>query len=212
MNKFYSQHKQDEYVYNNFFKDKKESGTFLDIGANDGIAISNTYFFEKELGWKGMCVEPYKKKYDDLIKNRNCICINGCIADFNGKGIFLEIDGYPSMLSGLINKYDERHLKRIDYEIALFGGSKKETEVDCFIINDLLEENKLYNIDYTSIDVEGPELDILKTIDFDKFNFNVFSIENNYRTNAIKSFMKEKGFVLIDILDCDEIYIKKHDE
>jgi hypothetical protein len=30
----------------------------LEIGAFDGLTMSNTCFFEKELGWKGICVEP----------------------------------------------------------------------------------------------------------------------------------------------------------
>ena len=47
--KFYSQYRQDEWLYNNLFKDKKD-GTFLEIGADDGIDKSNTKLFE-DLGW-----------------------------------------------------------------------------------------------------------------------------------------------------------------
>jgi FkbM family methyltransferase len=206
--KFYSQHKQDEYIYNNFFKNKKD-GIFLEIGAYDGIALSNTYFFEKELGWKGICIEPQQKQYELLVKNRECICINGCVADFTGNGLFLEIDGYSTMLSGLVNKYDVNHLKRIDYEISKFGGSKKEVDVKCYLLSDLLNENSIKKIDFCSIDVEGAELDILKTIDFKSFDFDTFSIENNTGTSDIKNFMKQKGYEIVKILGCDEVYRKE---
>ena len=36
----------------------KRDGVFIDIGANDGVTISNTYFLEKELGWSGVAIEP----------------------------------------------------------------------------------------------------------------------------------------------------------
>ena len=46
--KFYSQCKQDQFVYETFFKDKKD-GFFVEIGADDGITFSNTLFFEELL-------------------------------------------------------------------------------------------------------------------------------------------------------------------
>jgi len=206
--KYHSQYQQDEYVYNNFFLNKKD-GTFLEIGAHDGISYSNTYFFEKELGWKGICIEPIKTLFEELKKNRSCICVEGCVTDFTGKGLFLEIEGYAQMLSGLVNKYNEKHLKRIDYDMSLFGGSKKETEVDCFILGDLLKEHNISKIDFCSLDVEGAELDILKTIDFDNFYFDILSIENNSGTSEIKKFMISKGYEEVVLLGCDELYRKK---
>src|SRR3972149_7086762 len=75
--KYYSQYQQDKWLYENIFKNNT-NGFFVDIGASDGIKFSNTYFFEKMLGWNGVCVEPLPDIYKRLIKNRNCICINGC--------------------------------------------------------------------------------------------------------------------------------------
>ena len=66
-----SQHKQDEFVVN-YFKGKK-NGVFVDIGAHDGITLSNTYVLEKELGWTGICVEPMDHEYKKLTECRNCI-------------------------------------------------------------------------------------------------------------------------------------------
>jgi len=206
--KYYSQHKQDEFIYNNFFLNKKD-GVFLEIGAHDGISLSNTYFFEKELNWNGICIEPISTLFKELKENRKCICVEGCIADFSGKGLFLEIEGYAQMLSGLVSKYNKKHLNRIDYDMSVYGGSKKETEVDCYILNDLLKQNNISKIDFCSLDVEGAELDILKTIDFDNFYFDVFSIENNSGTSDIKKFMEKNGYEAMELLGCDEIYRKK---
>lgn len=202
------QHLQDQYVNENIFKNKR-NGVFLDIGANNGIAINNTLFFEKELGWTGICVEPYPSIFEQLQKNRNCICVNGCIAKETKKDIFLEVTGYPAMLSGLKSEYNEKHLQRIDYEIQVFGGSKKEIEVQCYNINEVLTEHNMLNIDFCSLDIEGGEFNVLQTIDFDKINIHVFAIENNYHESKFKKFMKSKGYKLLDVLECDDIYIKE---
>jgi len=55
------------------------SGFFIDFGAFDGLTISNTFYLEKELGWKGICVEPNFSFFPKLCKNRNSICLNGAV-------------------------------------------------------------------------------------------------------------------------------------
>jgi hypothetical protein len=70
---FKSQIGQDHYYYEHFYKPGMK-GTFLDIGASDGISMSNTHMFEKELGWDGICIEPSRLAFEKLVKNRSCIC------------------------------------------------------------------------------------------------------------------------------------------
>ena len=49
-------HGQDKWVINEIFKHKK-GGFFVDLAAADGVFQSNTYLLEKELNWKGICIE-----------------------------------------------------------------------------------------------------------------------------------------------------------
>ena len=66
-----------------FLKGKRE-GYFVDIGAFDGLDLSNTKKLEYEYGWKGICVEPINEMYEICKDNRpNSICINKCIYDEN---------------------------------------------------------------------------------------------------------------------------------
>lgn len=203
--KYYSQYQQDKYLDEVVFK-KKENGFFLDIGAHDGVSLNNTYFFEKYRNWNGICIEPIPEVFNELNKNRQCIKIRGCISDKKGKASFLRLKGYTEMLSGLINEYDIRHLYRIEAEIQQYGGDKEIIEVECFNINDLLSEYNISYIDYCSLDVEGAELNILRSIDFENISIDVFTIENNYKTDEIKNFMHSKGYDLIATLGCDEVF------
>ena len=54
------------------FYNNKKNGFFVEIGASDGINLSNTYLLEKEYDWKGVCVEPIPYNYEKLINPLNC--------------------------------------------------------------------------------------------------------------------------------------------
>jgi FkbM family methyltransferase len=210
MNKYYSQCGQDKYLNEKLFKGKT-NGVFLDIGANDGISYSNSYFFEKELGWKGICFEPLKSAFEKLQKNRLSININACASHEDRLDYFISISGYGEMLSGLKSKYDERHMQRVHDTIKEHGGSMEEVEVQCFDVNKLLEQHNLLNIDFLTLDTEGNELEILKAINYDKVHIKAITVENNYSSTAFNEFLSQKGFEKIKNLDADEVYVNKSD-
>lgn len=70
---FYSDDKQDEFVAN-LLKFKRD-GFYLDIGAGASVGSNNSYFFEKELNWKGICIEK-NPIFNSSYENRTCIYIN----------------------------------------------------------------------------------------------------------------------------------------
>lgn len=65
------------------------------------------------------------------------------------------------------------------------------------------------SIDLCSIDVEGGELQVLKSIDFEKTNIECFLIENNYGDKDVEYFLTNRGYELINKLEWDDVYLKK---
>lgn len=204
--KKYSQSGQDAFVLS-YFKNKR-NGVFIDIGANDGKELSNTYYLEKELGWTGICFEPIPAIFERLDKNRDCIKIMAGVADKKSIEKFTYVDGPSHMLSGMTKEYNPRHLQRVQLEVERYGGKIVEVDMQCVVLNDVLEQYNMYDIDYLSIDTEGNELKILKTIDFDKFNIKIMTIENNYNDPVQTSFITSKGYKLFGRLEADEIFVK----
>lgn len=204
---YYSQYNQDEFLNKEIFKNK-ERGTFVDIGAHNGISLSNTFFFEKELNWTGLCIEPNPRLYNILCENRSSININGCAWYENDVKIFRLIEGYSEMLSGILDSYDQKHIDRIERECIDKNSKYIDVEVQCYDINKLLIDNKLKNIDLVSIDTEGSEYEILKCIDYDLINIGVIVVENNYKENNVENFLKSKGYKLYSKIKIDDIYIK----
>ena len=205
---YYSQNGQDRYLYENIFQDKR-SGIFVEFGASDGIRFSNTYFFEKNFGWNGLCIEPNPNLFPILQKNRNCICLQGCISDFRGSAKFLLIQGYGVGLSGLLQKYDPAHMARIERDISTHGSKSEIIDVECFMLSDVLQKYEIFAIDYLSMDTEGGELDILKTIDFDTFFIDVISVEVNFsHDRRFQQFLSSKGYAYLGKVGADEFYRK----
>lgn len=205
--KYYSQLGQDEFL-DNFFN-KKENGTFVDIGAHDGTSCSNSLFFEESRNWNGLCIEPSPKEFEILSSFRKSININACVSDYDGESEFLYLEGYPNMLSGLVESYNNQHISRINHEIKSYGGNYTKINMPVFRLQTILDKNNLYEIDICSIDTEGSEFNIVKSIDYVKTNIKVFTIENNYQTNEIKDFLETKGYVLLKKIQWDDIFVKK---
>jgi FkbM family methyltransferase len=206
---YFSQSGQDYYL-NKFVFNEKKGGVFLDIGANDGIRYSNTYFFEKIMQWSGICIEPHPSAFRQLQKNRECILLNCCVSDKVDKVEFLAIEGYSEMLSGILTKYDERHILRVKKELELYGGETQLVEINSITIEKILADYSITKIDYCSIDTEGGELEILQQFDLKKIDIFCFSIENNYGDKKIENYLGQYGYKLVKRCDADEIYIKKN--
>lgn len=205
MTLYTSQLGQDIFVDEYF--NSKTNGVFVDIGAHDGKSGSNTYFLEKTRKWKGICVEPGINEFKELDKNRNCITINSCVSDYDGESEFTYLEGHTNMLSGLSESYDERHKTRIKNEIEMYGGKANIINMPVFKLQTILDKHQLYDIDYCSLDTEGSELNILKSIDFKKTKIKLFSIENNFGENIFEEYLKNFGFELLTKLQWDDIFV-----
>ena len=81
--------------------------------------------------------------------------------------------------------------------------------MNSILFEGLCAENGLKNIDLLSIDTEGAEMRILKSIDFTRHSIRVICVENNYHGDEIACLLEAKGYELRAILTCDEIYVKK---
>ena len=100
--------------------------------------------------------------------------------------------GISGELSGLADEYDPRHMERIKREMGILGGNYTDIEVECYNLNELLEDNGIRQIDYLSIDVEGLEYRILEGMDFSRVHLSVIGVENNFPDWSIPALLVEK--------------------
>jgi FkbM family methyltransferase len=196
---FYSQYLQDKYLEENIFKGYK-NGFYVDVGAHDGISINNTLYFEKNNNWTGINIEPIKNVFDKLVMNRpNNINLNCAVCNNDGETDFLCNTGYTEMLSGIKDNFDIRHFYRLEHENKIMGSTTEVIKVKTKKLETILDENNIKHINYLSIDVEGAEFEVIKSIDFDKVFIDVIGFENNYNDTSVPivDYLQNKGFNII---------------
>lgn len=161
-----------------------ENGFFIELGANDGLKESNTYYFEKNLNWKGILIEPHFSNYQKCIKNRsrkNFFYNNACVSfGFKDKYVdllFSDLMTVPLNLetdnSSLPLKHAEEGKKYLNKNQSI---AKFKSEAST--LNDILNKsNSPKIIDFLSLDVEGAELEVLKGIDHSQYRFKYILVE-----------------------------------
>ena len=98
--------------------------------------------------------------------------------------------------------------QRIDSEIQKHDGSKELIKVKSRPLKEIFEEYSVTKVDYLSIDTEGSEYNILRSIDFDAVDVRVISTENSSRSD-IRALLEGKGFVFATQCCGDEIYYRE---
>ena len=76
----------------------REHGTFIEVGAVDGLFQSNTKLLEEQYGWTGILVEPSANLFEQLCKNRpyshSFQCALGSLEE-NDTYAYGDFDGHP---------------------------------------------------------------------------------------------------------------------
>jgi len=201
----YSQFGEDVIIAHLFAQLGITKPNYLDIGANEPKFISNTYYFY-ERGSRGVLIEPNPYLFNRLQRVRP-----GDIVLNMGVGLneTAEADFYvfPAYCNGMstFSKLEATHWQ----EVGLKGVGKIKIEKVLKI--KLIPVNTIFNtyfsdkqLNLLSIDVEGLDLDILKSMDFEKYRPDVICVEtlkydnqqNGYKNTPIIDFMLARRYTV----------------
>ena len=94
------------------------------------------------------------------------------------------------------------------------GGISDIISIDTKRIETICDEHAIRHIHYLSIDVEGGEMKVLQSINFNKVFIDVIGFENNYHDmiDIPVSFLKEKGYLQLPNHVADMFMIHKDSE
>lgn len=171
--KDYSQNGEQKIILEYF---KGFIGTFLDIGANDGMTLSNSYALYQK-AWEGICVEPSATAFVRLLENQpESMNLNVAIGKENGEVEFYESgehlgQGDFSLLSTIYK----------DELVRWKGTNNKFTKkkCECITFQKLLDQTKVANIDFITIDAEGVDYEILTQINLHGLGVKMVIVETN---------------------------------
>ena len=179
----------------------KQNGFYIESGALDGEYLSNSLFFELKRNFTGLLIEPDVFSYKKLLnKNRKAYSINACysLTGYPTLVDFKTVSGYPEL--GSVQKLDgTRNSNEASAKQLQIGSMKESRNALCLSFYSILLALGNPVVDYLSLDIEGAELPVLKTIPWHRVHIKVLSIECGLIDSclSIRKFMQSVGYFLV---------------
>lgn len=198
---FYGQNKEDRFIEKYFAVQEKSTLYILDIGANDGKTLSNSYKAIQN-GWNAVLVEPSPVAFEKLHalhgQNARVRLFNCAITSQTGEAILHESGtllntGDTALVSTLIP--DEK--KRWDSANISFEEKLVKTKS----WNDLLIECSSSKFQCISIDAEGFDLQILSQINLTDVGCELLVIEWNGNVSEKDKICRYAGHHAMKLVD-----------
>lgn len=190
--KYTAQHGEDRWMEQNWAElGLPEVGTFCEVGACDGILLSNTYWLEHSKGWSGVLIEPEPRwGFMQKMRPKSTLLKIAC-----GRTLAISLGQHPDCpsLSGEL---------RLDVPRVL---------VPCLPLETCLRD--LSSLDVLSIDTEGTELDVWATRG--RFSPKLVIIEwdtqglaASDQSGLIIERFRADGYSLRKTMDCNLIFTR----
>lgn len=140
---FHAQHGEDRWMHEHWHElGLPENGTYVEVGAHDGVFCSNTLWLHQKHGYTGLLVEPHPHTFKELKVNRPAdLCVQVACTKHDGADTFYMHPDHPTW-SGLL---------QADGEPVLMSTKRLST---------LISRYSVPHVHFMSIDTEGTELDV----------------------------------------------------
>ncbi|MBN1868988.1 MAG: FkbM family methyltransferase [Candidatus Omnitrophica bacterium] len=181
---------------------------FIEIGAGNGIANDFIRYHVLKWKWRGVLIEPVKYIFEELVNNYkgydNLIFENISISDKNEVRNFYRLkktcDDLPiwyDQLGSFNRDVVLKHKKDIpnieDYLIV--------ERMECITLRNLLQKHSIKRIDFLSIDTEGYDYALIKSIDFNVIKPKIIRYEYKHlgkreRDECVK-LLRNNGYAMI---------------
>ena len=195
--KTYSMYGED-LIVQKFFKNKQK-GYYVDVGCYHPIDGNNTYLLYKK-GWNGINIDINQLSIDLFRKARkDDLNINIGISNK-----FKKVKLYYRQKINMLNTIDKKFAK-INFKK---GFNTKIIYSDT--LNSILKKSNYRDkkIDFLNLDIEGNELNALKSVNFKKYKPKLICIEihnikskknnlNYYKESVIYKLLNKKGYKLL---------------
>lgn len=188
---FHGQFGEDRWIVDNLLHSLPSKGTVVDVGADQPVYGSNTYFFEKYMGWESVSIDGDSRVISKLEKFRKNV-INSLVGSYDG-----------------VAKFNQRSEAGISH-ISEAGN----VEVPIRTLNSILEEKKIDTITLLDIDVEGHEIEVCNGLDWNKYKPQVVIIEfispisGNIEPKLVEFFNTLGNYTLKHRTQANLIYVR----
>lgn len=179
----FSQEGEDLILNRIFEKRKNYKGFFVDVGAHHPYRFSNTYLLYKK-GWKGINIDamPNSMKAFNKVRPRD---INLEIPISDKKEVLTYYAFNEPAINGFSKEVSEKKDGKDHFKLLF------TKDIETFTLEEILDQYlpKKQTIDFLSVDVEGLDFEVIRSINLEKYRPEVILIEIiNSSLSDIESF------------------------
>ncbi len=178
----------EEIIIRHFFADRRD-GFFLDVGAYHYKDKSNTYFLEKNLGWRGIAIDANSEFERGYLENRpNTRFFAFFVSDKSDERADFYIVRDPGHLT-----------KSTAVPYFVEGRETEKREVPTIKLDDLLAKLGISGIDFFNLDIELWEPHALAGFDIEKYRPRLVCVEAHVEVRPeILKYFAEHGYRRLD--------------
>lgn len=219
-----SQSKEDEELLRRF--NGVCGGTYIEMGALDGVLFSNSFVFNSQFGWRGVLIELTPENYARLVQKRKNEIVRVNAAVCNKQQDLHLVKGFGAV-SGVWEFTSEEYHRQWWPDIH---STKGLPTIQCLPLADLLDKHvpanaplvtrlpedprPHYFFDFLSLDVEGAEWSVLESIDWTRTAFGILFLEKpnakGMQEDVIMAFMARQGYIFRGQVETNYWFIHKH--
>jgi FkbM family methyltransferase len=180
------------------FFGQSRTGLFVEVGANDPVAGSQTWHLEQN-GWRGVLVEPQSAHFAKLReqrKNSQVFQVACSSPDMEGEMDLLLADQDGS---STLRRQRDTHGTH-------FVGTER---VKVTTLDKVLQSAGVAKIDFLSLDVEGHEIEVMRGLDFARYQPALILIEDGVRDLSKHRFLKSRGYRLVKRTTINNWYVPR---
>ena len=171
-NATFAQAFQDWWLYHNLYSSNPGAawgaGVYVEIGVWNPLLLSSTLFFDKCLGWRGVCFEANPKWHKAIRASRSCTLVPHCALGTAGS-VRLATPAHGRQDAGT-------HVVRPGASLA-HNEALTVREERCVVASDELIRLGVNRVDLLSVDVEGAEADVLRCFPLDALKVRAVLLE-----------------------------------
>ncbi|MDB6089441.1 MAG: Methyltransferase FkbM [Gammaproteobacteria bacterium] len=207
MSTYFSQFGEDQILAEIF--GERRNGTCVEVGANDGVHGSTTYFFEK-LGWRCILVEPNPGLCAEIRAVRAATLFECAASNSRGTVTLHVVEGAwrADGMSTISNKEEDQE------RIRRHGFTSTAVPVPTMTLDEILTSANLDGaIDFISIDVEGHEEEVIEGFSLQRWQPRIVIVEDNSNaeSNATRDQLAKQGYVRFRRTGVNDWYARASD-
>ena len=223
---FNGQHFEDLFMFQHYLG-RTAGGFFVELGALDGLSYSVSYFFEQFMGWRGLLIEASPKNFHEYYRKmkklsrahrRKSDFLLAAVCGEPGAVTYVSKEGTGAgILEFMPPDQQQRNREKcreatVEEAAADHRSACSLVKINCVHLGDLLRQRNVSKVDLFVLDVEGAELEVLRTLRLHEIPIHFFLIELDGKSPAkdaaVRCLLREHAYEPVGRLDLNEVWRK----